>query len=273
VPFVSVDRFVAQLAARQYGLITYAQLRSLGMTRGMLRLRVEDGRLRLVRRGVYAIGGAPPSWQQTVLAAVLAAGPDAVASHVTAGRLWGLKHCDPLPGSSRIHVTAPVRVRIDGTTTHCRDLGRDQRRTRLGVPVTSPERTLLDLAGTLTGTELGQCVDDALRRGLVRLGRLRLAVAAAAGPGRRPSKALRAVLADRMPGYDPGDSDWEREMDRRWEPGAYHRPSASSGYGPMVGPTGWTGQYRSSRSASSGTASKRTGPDAALTATATKGPI
>jgi hypothetical protein len=229
VPVVSVDRRVAQHAARQYGLITYAQLLVLGMTRGMLRLRVEDGRLRLVRRGVYAIGGAPSSWPQTVLAAVLAAGSDAVASHVTAGRLWGLKHCDSPPGSSRIHVTAPVQLRIDGVSSHRRSSSRGERRSRLGIPVTSPEQTIVDLAGTMTRTELGQCVDDALRRDLIRLARLRRAVLAAAGPGRRPSKLLREVLSDRIPGYDPGDSDWEREMDRRWD--AWGLPPAIRQYG------------------------------------------
>jgi hypothetical protein len=214
---MSVDRLVARLGARQHGLITHGQLEELGMTRGMLRLRVEDGRLRLVRKTVYGIGGVPPSWHQSVLAAVLAAGPDAVASHVTAGRLWGLKHCDRRPLGSQIHVTAPVQLRMDGVTSHKGRLGSGRRRACHGIRVTSPEHTILDLADTLTHAELGQCVDDALRRGLIRLDRLRQAVAAAAGPGRRSCMLLRRVLADRIPGYDPGDSDWEREMDRRWD--------------------------------------------------------
>jgi hypothetical protein len=147
------------------------------------------------------------------MAAVLAAGPDAVASHVTAGTLWGLKHCD----SCRVHLTSPKQLRLHGVTSHKRRLGADQRRARFGIPLTSPEQTIVDLASTLTPAQLGQCVDDALRSRLIRLDRLRRAVAAARGPGRRASKLLREVLADRLPGYDPGGSDWEREMDRLWE--------------------------------------------------------
>jgi hypothetical protein len=60
---VFVDGKVAQLGARQYGLITVRQLDRLGMTKGMRSQRVEDGRLRIVRRNVYAIAGVPASWR------------------------------------------------------------------------------------------------------------------------------------------------------------------------------------------------------------------
>jgi hypothetical protein len=212
---VSVDRLVAQLGARQYGLITVRQLAQAGMTRGMRRRRVEDGRLQLFRHGVYAIAGAPPGWRQTVLGAVLAAGRDAVASHVTAGLLWDLKHCDRTRATC-IHVTAPRAVRLEGVTGHVRHLNAGECQTRFSIPVTSPQQTILDLAATLTADQLGQCVDDALRRDLIHLERLRLAVAAC-GRGRRPIRSLRSVLAERDPGYNPGANDWEKDMDRSWE--------------------------------------------------------
>jgi hypothetical protein len=56
-----------------------------------------------------------------------------------------------------------------------------------------------------------------MRRDLVRLGRLRRLVDRSAGPGRPPLHILRLVLADRIEGYDPGGSDWERDMDRLWD--------------------------------------------------------
>jgi hypothetical protein len=211
---VNVDGLVARLAARQYGLLTLEQLERLGMTRGMRRQRVEDGRLRLVRRFVYGIVGAPPSWSQIVLAAVLAAGPDAAASDVTAATIWGFKHCDR---GGRIHVTAPHQLRLDGVKGHLRALERGQRLTRSGIPVTSPERTIFDLAATLSTAKLGECVDDALRRDLIRLARLRQLVEGVGHSGRRRIRPLRLVLADRISGYDSGGSDWEREMDRQWD--------------------------------------------------------
>jgi hypothetical protein len=44
---------------------------------------VGTGTLIGVRRGVYRLAGTPPTWEQAVLAAVLAAGFGAVASHST----------------------------------------------------------------------------------------------------------------------------------------------------------------------------------------------
>jgi hypothetical protein len=143
---VNVDGLIARLGARQYGLVTFEQLDSFGMTRDMRRQRVKDGRLRQVRRFVYAIAGVPPSWFQTVLAAVLAAGPEAVASDVTAGALWYLKHYDERAREARIHVIVQQQVRLQGVTGHLRPLERGQRVKRCGIPVTSPERTLVDLA-------------------------------------------------------------------------------------------------------------------------------
>jgi hypothetical protein len=214
---VSIDRASARLAARQHGLITVFQLRDLGMTRGMLRARVEAGRLTLVRRFVYAIAGVPPSWPQTVLAAVLAADCDAMASHQTAGALWGLQHCDHDTVAGRLHLTAPRSLRLAGVMGHIRRVEAGQRRVRLAIPVTSPHQTIVDLAAILTARQLGECVDDAVRRDLIRLDRLRRIVTLAGGSGRRPIRPLRLVLADRKPGYDPGANDWQKEMDRKWD--------------------------------------------------------
>jgi len=218
------ERVVAETGAGQHGVATATAAAVLGLTcvvymgsEDMRRQRVKDGRLRPVRRFVYAIAGAPPSWFQTVLAAVLAAGPEAVASDVTAGALWYLKHCDEGARESRIHVIVPQQVRLQGVTGHLRALGTGQRVKRNGIPVTNPERTLVDLAATLCAAELGECVDDALRRDLIRLDRLRHVADGAGRSGWRRLRSLRLVLADRIPGYDAGGSDWEREMDRLWE--------------------------------------------------------
>jgi len=77
------------------------------------------------------------------------------------------------------------------------------------VPVTTPERTLTDLSARVGPDALGRMLDAALRERLIRLDRLRSCVARlAASPGRRPA-VLQTLLAERLPGYDPGDSDLE----------------------------------------------------------------
>ena len=77
------------------------------------------------------------------------------------------------------------------------------------IPVTTPERTPVDLSGRLAPPSLGCMLDDALRRRLIRLDRVRTCVARLAGsPGRRPA-VVQSLLAERLPGYEPGGSDIE----------------------------------------------------------------
>ena len=205
------------LAAQQYGLVAAAQLRAIGFTDGQRRRLLDSGAIRGVRRSVYSLMGVPPCWEQAALGAVLAAGPGAVLSHATAGTLWQLKHCDRGGAADGVHVTSPRQLRMAGVSGHQRSLDPEARRVHRGIPVTSPEQTIVDLAATLTGAQLGECIDDALRRGLIRLERLRRLVQAAGGPGRRRIVPVRRALADRIPGYDPGANGWERAMDRLWD--------------------------------------------------------
>ena len=111
-----------------------------------------------------------------------------------------------------IEVVSPLdrKVGLDGVRGHrsgalfTRDLTVLRR-----IPVTSPERTLVDLSGRLSDAALARILDDSLRRRVIRLDRLRACVGRLAGsPGRR-SSAIQALLAERLPGYDPGDSDLE----------------------------------------------------------------
>jgi very-short-patch-repair endonuclease len=80
----------------------------------------------------------------------------------------------------------------------------DEVTVRRRVPVTSVARTLVDLAAT------DRMVDDALRRGLMRLEDLAACVARFDHRGRRRTLAIRRLLDDRIPGYRPAANDWER---------------------------------------------------------------
>ena len=209
---------MADIAARQHGLISATQLREEGYSDHQRRHLVASGALKRLRRSVYSMAGAPPSWQQAALSAVLAAGPDAVLSHASAAAVWQLRHHEharrAAPG---IHLTAGRRLHLAGVRDHRRRLPESTRRVHEGVPVTSPEQTIIDLAATLSATQLGECIDDALRRGLVRLSRLHHLVGQLVGPGRRRIICLRQAVVDRAIGYRPGDSDWERRMHRQWD--------------------------------------------------------
>ncbi len=200
-----------QIAVSQHGLITLEQALKAGLSTGQIRHKVRSGEWTVARPRVYAVGGAPASWAQTVAAAALSLQPRAWVSHGTAAGLWGFRGAD----ADDLHLVVDLhrRVRTEGVTTHrsgalfAADLTRYQR-----IPVTSPERTLVDLSAAVAVAALGRILDDGLRRRIIRLDRLRLCVARLAkSPGRRPS-VIHDLLVSRLPAYDPGDSDLEARV-------------------------------------------------------------
>src|SRR3954470_15289693 len=93
---------VKRFARRQHGLVTRAQVLGVSSDRE-LRTWLSHGELERVVPTVYRVGGAPVTWRQKVLAAVLAAGPGAIASHATAAALWMLSGFAP----KKIEITVP----------------------------------------------------------------------------------------------------------------------------------------------------------------------
>src|SRR5215207_583671 len=85
-----LDRRLAELASRQHGVVSRAQLSMLGFDRGAIDRRVQSARLHRLYRGVYAVGHTVLTRDGRWLAAVLASGDGAVLSHRSAAELWGL---------------------------------------------------------------------------------------------------------------------------------------------------------------------------------------
>ena len=87
-------RWLAALAKRQHGVVARWQLLKLGFSRHEIDGLITRGHLYLLHRGVYAVGHARLTVKGRWMAAVLAAGPDAVLSHRAAIALWELR---PIP--------------------------------------------------------------------------------------------------------------------------------------------------------------------------------
>lgn len=134
----------AELAARQYGVLSIEQLTGLGIGRGSIEKALANGRLRRLHHGVYAEGHADLSLHGKCLAAVFACGPGALLSHYSAAWLLGLLPTQPIP----VHVTTPIpRKRRPRVVIHrSRTLAEEDRGLEKGIPVTSVSRTLLDQA-------------------------------------------------------------------------------------------------------------------------------
>ena len=204
-----------RLAGPQYGVVSCAQLTSLGMKPGAAGWLATTGRARPLRRGAYRLCGAAPSWRGTALGAVLAAGEGAVLSHRSAAALWGL--LDPGRDAGPLEITCARRIRRTGVRAHRHRMDADERTTRGSIPVTTVERTLLDLAESCDRVAIGRHIDEAVRRGLTTVDRLRRAVGRHGRRGRRRDRTFWAAMADRGAGFDPGANDWEQRMDRMWD--------------------------------------------------------
>ena len=163
--FSAPDWFLRELAERQHGVFAWWQLRAAGFTRGEVDSRLARGLLRKVHRGVYAYGHRALTRKGRWMAAVLALGEHAVLSHRSAAALWELL---PTTDSAFIHVAVPGRPRArraDRILVHHRH-GAVGTTVRDGIPVTTVEATLLDLAVSVDRHTLGQAVAEAEKRGL-----------------------------------------------------------------------------------------------------------
>jgi len=203
------DAAVADLARASLGLVTRDQLGGLGLTEQQRRTAVASGLLVRVAPGVYRHRAWPAGWRQAVLTAVLAAGPGAVASHMSAAALWGFDGI----GRGAVEVTVPRgrQPRLVGGKVHrSRDLMPVDVDLDRPIPVTTPARTLLDIAPRLGPDGLEEALDGAARDGLVWLPHLRWRLDELRRPG-RPGVARLAALVERADGARRTDSWLEQQ--------------------------------------------------------------
>ena len=144
-----LDRAIGRLAEGQYGVVTRTQLSELGVGRGAIKYRLDEGRLCPIHRGVYTVGHRLLTRNGRWMAAVLACGTGAVLSHRAAAALWGIR------GGTTIEVTVPRGRRGPrGIKLHWTDLPDDETTTHHRIPTTTVPRTLLDLSAVVTRDEL-----------------------------------------------------------------------------------------------------------------------
>jgi very-short-patch-repair endonuclease len=173
---------IARLAGDQHGVVSRAQLLERGLTDGAVARWVRAGRLHRLHQGVYAVGHRVLTVEGRWMAAVLATG--GVLSHANAAAAWDLRPT----ASPLIHVTVPTdtgRARRKDLRVHRSITLAGATTTHKGIPITTPARTIIDLARTMTGRPLEHLVDLADQRGLIDFRDLK-----AANPA-----SLKAVLA------------------------------------------------------------------------------
>jgi len=167
-----------RIAASQGGYFTAAQARAAGYTYRQQHFHRSRGNWLLIDRGIFRLRDFPPGEREDLIRWFLWSRnqkgiPQAVVSHETALTVHNLS--DVMP--ERVHLTVPpgFRKRVPaGCILHFASLAEEEIEPRPGYSVTTPLRTLLDVAGsTLSQEHLNVAVEEALERGLVLRGALR----------------------------------------------------------------------------------------------------
>jgi very-short-patch-repair endonuclease len=172
-------------------VIALFQLLALGYTRRAVEHRVATGRLHPIYRGVYAVGRPEVDRKGWWMGAVLACRLQVALSHETAAALWRM--C-PERGDG-IHVVGPRGQdhRHPGVVAHrSRTLAPADLTRRENIPVTTPLRTLIDLATRLPAPALEAAINDADKLDLITPAALRATLDDRRG--QRGVRPLREIL-------------------------------------------------------------------------------
>jgi hypothetical protein len=156
-------------------LFSAAQAARIGVNHAQLSRAVRNGHLRRSRLGIYAFVGTPPAVWEPLVSAALAVGADAVISHAGAAAIHGLYGVTPATIVPELTVSRRQRPRLAGVTVHrSLPLSRHDVGVKCGVLVTTPARTLVDLAGRYSQRVIERILDEGLisrRLGLAELNR------------------------------------------------------------------------------------------------------
>lgn len=178
----SFDSRVAEIALDQGYLVTRADVLGLGGSDDMIDVRLGAGRWERVHAGVYQIDRRQRDWRTVLLAATLACGPESRVSHRAALKLWEMDGIRSAP----VEITMPFgNLAVpEGVLVH-----RSRRPTPFarahGVPVSGPERTILEGSASLPDIIIGKALDSAIRNDLTSVERVSMVLSAEGGRGVR----------------------------------------------------------------------------------------
>lgn len=199
-----------------HGVVTRAWLREHGVTDGQVRQMRESGRILEAHRGVYRSSSAPRTQYQRMVE--LVACTDGAVSHTSAGQIWGFRK---LNRYRDIHLSVAQVVQrrfygegLDDVVLHRSSAlpASDVVKRGDGIVLTSPVRTVVDLAAVISEEDLESIIEQGLAMGRFTLTKLLATQDRLALPGRKGAKQLRRVLAGRSLRQRPVDSDYELRL-------------------------------------------------------------
>jgi Protein of unknown function (DUF559) len=156
---------IRELAERQHGVVAHRQLSALGLGKGRIQHRIENGSLIPIHQGVFTLGRRVLGRRAQWMAAVLGCGRGAVLSHTSAAELWDIRRAGWMPEVTRRSggtTRAGIRLHQTRVLEDAEIVERDR------IPTTSLERTLLDMAGRLDRRQVEHALVAADRTGALR---------------------------------------------------------------------------------------------------------
>jgi len=197
-------RRIVELASKQFGVVTRADLAVTEASWKWLRGRLATGEWKRVHRGVFRLGCNRPTLEEREMAALLAAGEGAVLSHASAASRLGLEV--PRSDSVQLTIPEPRKAKVRGAKVwRSRALSLRDLTTHRGFRMTNLARTMIDLAGVLDDGELRAAFDSALRQDQDNARRISRLLHWH-GPGRRGVGRLRALVEEYRQGDEVPDS-------------------------------------------------------------------
>jgi hypothetical protein len=194
-----------RLAEQQHSVVIERQVQDCGISSRMMNRLIADGWFRRVCPGAFAVAGRTPSRWEDAVAVGLLAGPGAVLSHGTAAAIHGLPGLIA-PKLPELTVASPRHPRPPGAVVHRVDhIDPCDIQTRQGLQVTTPARTVVDLARRLDAPLMARILDEGSIARLWTSEEVMACAERVGTKGRRGSVALRALLAER--GNEPPADD------------------------------------------------------------------
>lgn len=167
-------RGLEAVAYEQSGYFTSEQARAHSVSRQLLNHHIKQERFEQIRRGLYRVRGFPSSQHDEIREKWLAVGAEkAIVSHESALALLELS--DNIPNA--VHLLVPRRYRglrrPVGVVLHTFPDAEEVATVRRdGITVTTPARTLIDVASALQPEQAAMAARQALGRGLLTQGQL-----------------------------------------------------------------------------------------------------
>ena len=211
---MKLDHAIRTLAASQHGLISRQQLRATGAIRDDLRQRIGAGNLQRISPRVFRIGGSPDTPAQRALAAVLDLGEESALSHSSAAAWWQFPGFLLDPRHTTRLRQGRVRASHISTVHQPLLLTSEQLTTLHAVPVTTPARTIFDLAAREHPKRVERALDFALSHRLTNHAELHHLLRVLACRGRSGITTMRQLLAERPADERQPDSNLERRFRR-----------------------------------------------------------